>query len=241
MIIEWVGCSGAGKSTLRAAVFKNLHSSGINAKVPLEIFLGSAISKAVSNERIRNVLLDLFISPWTLISIIKYRNFLKYCLTTLNRRGFRLSLKITLIRSILRKTGFHLFTNKFINAKQVVLVDEGTVQIAHLLFANGEKNTVTQEDLESFCALVPIPDLIIHIMSSESDVMKRTLKRKDKPIAETSSDALKQFICLGHKTFEILKDLNPWPKKTITLTNYTSTNKIETAENLTKQVIEILH
>jgi thymidylate kinase len=241
LIIEWIGCSGTGKSTLSEEVYKNLHSSGINAQKPLEVFLGKTFSQFITNETLQNLFLDLIVLPWSICSIAKHRHFLKYCLNILKRDYSSLKVRIKLIRSILRKMGLHVFFNNFCSTKQTILVDEGTVHIAHLLFANGDKVNVSPNDIKKFCELVPTPDLIIHIMAPESEVIARTLKRKDKPIAETSPDALKQFIALGQEIFKIMSHLNPWDKKTITFSNpdKASKNMQEEALNITNQIMNI--
>jgi thymidylate kinase len=219
LIIEWIGCSGTGKSTLCEGVYKTLLASGIEARRPLEIFLGRSIAKSISSERIRNIALDFLILPWSICSAIKYRKFLTYCLGILNKDYSSYSLKLKLLRSILRKTGLHVFLSSCYNDRKLILFDEGTVHIAHLLFANGNKNSIAEKEIAKFCEQVPAPDLIVHIMAPEPEVIKRTLDRKDKPITNTSPDSIKRFIRLSQETFKILNALNPWEKKTITIFN----------------------
>ena len=143
-----------------------------------------------------------------------------------------------MLRSILRKIGLHVFLNKFYNKKKLVLVDEGTVHIAHLLFANGDKESVSKNDIEIFCELVPTPDLIIQIMAPESEVEKRTLDRIHKPISETNPASLKRFIALGMEIFKILDELKPWKEKYISFFNpdNPSESQNEVALNITKHI-----
>jgi hypothetical protein len=241
LIIEWVGCSGTGKSTLHKEVYSILLASGIDARKPLEIFLGRTFSKFFINERLQNLFLDFLVLPWTVFSVAKHRHFLKYCLEILQRDYSSFKIKLKLLRSILRKMGLHVFINSFDNAKQPVLIDEGTVHIAHLLFANGDKVNVSPNDIKKFCELVPIPDLIIHIMASETEILARTLNRKDKPISDISPASLKRFIALGYDIFKIMNQLDPWDKKTITFFNSDNTpgNKHEKALNITNQIMDI--
>jgi len=239
LIIEWIGCSGAGKSTLREEVYKNLLSSGVDTYKPLEIFLGKNFSKLIASEKIRNIILDLIILPWSLYGVAKHRKFFNYCLKILKRDYSSFWSRIRLLRSIFRKTGLFIFLNYTNNKNQLILVDEGTLHISHLLFANGIKNEVSPNDIKMFCELVPTPELIIHIMTSKTDAIARTLNRKDKPISDTSPDSLKRFISLGHEIFNIIDDLNLWDKKTITY--YNSNQELASlkkeALNLTNQIL----
>ncbi len=240
MIIEWIGCSGAGKSTLYASVYENLLSSKVEVFKPLDLFLGRAVTKMISNQSIQNILLDALVFPWSAFSFLKYRRFWEYCLATLNNGSFRLTQKFNLFRSILRKTGLHLFLNMFKNEKEVVLVDEGTVHIVHLLFANDDNHNVSQKDLEVFCALVPTPDLIIHILATESELIDRVFKRQHKPIRDASPDSLKRFIARGNKTFQILNNLNFWKKKTLNYFNPDDpkNNGNDIALKITEQIVQ---
>lgn len=239
MIIEWVGCSGAGKSTLLEEVYNNLRSSGIDVRKPLEIFLGRTFAKIISNERLQNVLLDFLVLPWSLISTVKHWPFLKYCLGILSAEHFSFSRKILLLRSIFRKMGLYIFLKDYCNKRHPIIFDEGTIQIAHLLFAHEGLADVSKNDIKRFCELVPTPDLIIHIMAPESEVLARTLNRKDKPISETSPAALKNFIALGQKVFKYIEDLNPWSERTIKCFNPDKAfkNKNEEALNIMNQIV----
>jgi len=239
LIIEWVGCSGVGKSTLLEEVYKNLRSSGIDARKPLEIFLGRTIAKFISNERLQNVFLDFLVLPWSIFSAAKHRRFFKYCLKILNNGYFSFGRKTLLLRSIFRKMGLYIFLNNSCNEKRPIMFDEGTVQIAHILFAHEDRTGVTREEIENFCKLVPTSDLIVHIMAAKSEVISRSLSRKDKPIAETSPDEIKRFITLGYEIFKIMNDLDPWNNKTITFFNSDQT-KPQEALSITNQIMDIL-
>jgi hypothetical protein len=239
LIIEWVGCSGAGKSTLLDKVYKNLRSEGVDVRKPLDIFLGRTIANIISNERLQKIFLDIFILPWSIISVAKHWLFFNYCLNSLNNGYFSFGRKVLLLRSIFRTLGLYFFLNNPCNEKRPIMFDEGTVQIAHILFAHEDRTGVTREEIESFCKLVPTPDLIVHIMAPKAEVISRSLSRQDKPIAETSPDKIKRFITLGFEIFKTMNDLDPWNNKTFTLFNSDQT-KPQDALNITNQIIDIL-
>jgi thymidylate kinase len=242
LIIEWAGCSGSGKSTLCEAVYKNLLSSGVDVRKPIEFFLGRSFTKIIPNESLHNVFLDFLVLPWSVFSIAKNRRFLQFCLKILNNGYFSFGRRTRLLRSILRKTGLLLFLNCFCNIKQPILFDEGTIHIAHLLFANGDRNNFSTNEVERFCELVPTPDLIVHIMSSESEIIERTLTRKNKPGIDHSPDSLKRFIVRAHKVFKHLNELNPWKNKTLTFVNPDTPSSInnDMALNITNQILSNL-
>ncbi len=241
MIVEWVGCSGAGKSTLREETHKLLLSSGVDVRKPLEIFLGKTTAKLIQNEKLRNLVLDFLVLPWSILSTAKHRHFFKFCTKILRRDYPSIKQRIFLLRSILRKMGLYVFLNCFPNDKQLILVDEGTVHIAHILFGNSSKKDISRNDIEEFCDLVPVPELVIHIMAPKTEIINRTLSRRDKPINELSPEALKQFIELGFEIFHIINQLNPWDKKNITFLNEDKElgNIKENALIITNQIMDI--
>lgn len=164
---------------------------------------------------IRNALLDLLVLPWTLTALRSQRELVVYCDQYLKKAYPDILTRIRLKRSIYRKLGVDLFLKTGGRAKRVVFVDEGTVHIAHVLFANSQEQQFTMPHIEEFCRLTPTPNFIVHVTAPESVLIERTLERVHKPIRSRSPDALIQFILAGQEIFSMISDLNLWPEKMI--------------------------
>lgn len=219
MIVEWTGCSGSGKTTLCASVTDRLRSNGIDVWSPIEIIFGRQISGYVRSPGIRNALLDLLILPWTLTALCSQRELVIYCDQYLRKTHPDVLTRIRLKRSIYRKLGVDLFLKSGTRAKRMVFVDEGTVHIAHVLFANSQEQQFTMRHMEEFCRLVPTPNFIVHVTAPEDVLIERTLEREHKPIRSKSPDVLIQFIQAGQKIFSMIADLGLWPEKMLKAPN----------------------
>ena len=76
-----------------------------------------------------------------------------------------------------------------------VFVDEGTVLIAYLLFVYTE-GAYSQSDLERFAALVPKPDVLVHVGAPVGVLMQRAKDRSDtrRELAGLDDSAIRKSI-----------------------------------------------
>jgi len=81
------------------------------------------------------------------------------------------------LRSIVRKIGTYEIFKRY-NHNRIILVDEGTVLSAHLLFVY-TRTIYTQEDIETFASLVPLPELVVYIKAPVASLVQRSLQRSD--------------------------------------------------------------
>jgi hypothetical protein len=111
--------------------------------------------------------------------------------------------KLNLTRNVLKKIGVYEIVRRFSSERQLVLIDEGTLQIAHNLFVHVSV-TLNVADLYTFARLVPLPDLAIHVRQSEAVLIERTLKRGHKRIPNRSRGQVERFIRRAVNTFDEL-------------------------------------
>ncbi len=193
MIVEFVGCSGTGKTRLRRSVYERLVDLGKPVRVPLELFIGQRMAGRIESERIRNVLLDILVFPWFWIGLRKHRDFLVFAFELLRKKKRPFMRPLLLLRSVIRKLGIHTFCSRRRCWDLIVLVDEGTVHIAHLLLVSGTEE-VEWDSVRRFARIVPCPDHVVYVTASFPLIEQRTLARSDQPIKEVSRDELSLFL-----------------------------------------------
>lgn len=79
----------------------------------------------------------------------------------------------------MRKIGTYEIVKRF-NHNRIILVDEGTVLSAHLLFVYTSA-VYSQEDIEKFASLVPLPELVVYVQAPVDSLVQRTLRRSGTP------------------------------------------------------------
>jgi len=211
MTVEFVGCSSVGKTTLHRAVYSNLSASKNRVFTPLELFIGKRLSGLIRSERVRNFLLDLLSLPWVLGSLWKHGNFLKFSWKSLREHVDFHWFRLLIFRSILRKVGLFVFLQREKFQDYIVLMDEGPVHVAHLIFnwhtksgVRNDTDIVTSEEIAQFLELVPKPEMIVHVTAPLPVIIQRTLHRKDPPIRGGSEEVLKSYVTQAFNMFRVL-------------------------------------
>jgi deoxyadenosine/deoxycytidine kinase len=110
-------------------------------------------------------------------------------------------------RSLVRKIGMYerLRRNK---QKQFILVDEGTVLLAHNIFVYS-KASYTYEEIAKFVKLIPLPDLIVYVRAPIDSLIKRSLERIDPPREMKSKNraSIEKYVNRAVTMFEqLIKD-----------------------------------
>ncbi|HJR80497.1 MAG TPA: hypothetical protein VJ821_10520 [Anaerolineales bacterium] len=86
---------------------------------------------------------------------------------------------LNILRSLARKIGvFEIIKRR--QEDRIVLVDEGTVLLAHNVFVYSGAR-YTGEEIATFASLVPLPDIIIYIKAPVEILVQRALLRPDPP------------------------------------------------------------
>ena len=203
MIVEFVGPSGGGKSTLYSSVEEELKNQRVTVCRPLELVLGSRGTSLIRTDTIANVVLDFFYFPWILLGLLKYRQLMKVSWQELSRRVPSLLPRLLLLRSVARRVGQGLYLRRRKFDRKVVLVDEGCVHIAHVIYVNGVA-TDDPVDLENFIRLVPAPDLLVYVSAPDEVLTDRVIARSDQPIRSDDDDELRSFVLRASALFDRL-------------------------------------
>ncbi|KHE94021.1 MAG: hypothetical protein K8F52_10020 [Candidatus Scalindua rubra] len=218
MIIEFVGCSGAGKTTLYKAVYALLMQATYPVRTPLDIVLGKSIAARIHSESFQNVILDIVALPFFILHIHKDFSFFLFCLKTIKTNVSSWSQRMLLLRSVGRKLGLYEFLSKERFGKKMILVDEGTLHIAHIIFANGD-NISNPPNIKKFSSSVPMPNLAVNVCAPMPILLRRTLERLEKPIRGATDEALNHFIYRANEMFSSLFKIGCLTDKIITVKN----------------------
>lgn len=176
MIIEFIGSTGAGKTTLITEVQGRL-AGQTQVATPFELVADRLGLGEVTNPTIRNLVQDLAGLPFFIGSLYQHRAFVVFALKTLTGHQSDTFSAMNYLRSIVRKIGMHEIAKRD-NHDRIILVDEGTVLSAHLLFVfTGTSHS--PEEIDKFASLVPLPDLIVYVKAPVDSLVQRSLQRND--------------------------------------------------------------
>ncbi len=201
MIVEFTGCSGAGKSTLCRAACEQMRAQGLAVRTPLEAVLGVRLAGLVSSERVGNLVLDVVASPWFLWDRRRNREFFRFASQTIRGEVAGPLARMLLLRSVVRKLGLHSLFSRRKYRDTLIVVDEGSVHSAHVIFDNGTGEP-NEQQIASFFSLAPRPDLLVHVRADIDVLLERTLSRADKPIRGADEEQLVDFITRAARTFD---------------------------------------
>lgn len=203
MIVEFIGSTGSGKSTLALNVERNIAASA-EVATPFDLIAGPLGLQRVINTTIQNIVCDLVGFPFFVCSVFRYKDFLSFSLRMLARHNNSIIVTLNDLRDIIRKIGMYELTKRYANDR-IILVDEGTVHIAHTLFVC--TNTIfTPEEIISFSGLVPLPDFIICVKAPVSSLVQRSLQRIDQPreLRAKNQDMIERYVSQAVNTFDQL-------------------------------------
>lgn len=178
MIVEFVGSSGAGKTTLACEVYHRLAKS-VRVASSYELAAELLGLRRTTHPTVRNLTQDLVGLPFFVGALVQHRAFVAYAFRALARQSSSLLLTANYVRSMARKMGMYQIGRRQAQDR-IVLVDEGTVLSAHLLFVFG-RHEASQAEIEAFARLVPLPDLVVCVEAPLECLVQRSLQRGDMP------------------------------------------------------------
>jgi ABC-type oligopeptide transport system ATPase subunit len=178
VIVEFIGASGSGKTSLARNVVRSLEETH-DAVMASDLVLRQLRLEEVSAPTARNVVADLSAVVEMLRLTGEQRTFLPYALRMLNRHRPRSFQTLNYVRSVVRRLGVDGIARRR-GRHMVVLVDEGVLLVAYLLFVYGNTG-FHEDDLAEFAGIAPLPDRIVHVKAPLESLVRRTLSRLDPP------------------------------------------------------------
>ena len=235
MIVEFTGCSGAGKTVVIKCAYDILKKTVHPVFTPLDIMLGKSMAGGIHSERSQNAILDLVALPYFVFKIHEFFPFFLFCLKIIKANADSLIKTMLLTRSVIRKLGLYKFLSQRKFEKKIILVDEGTFHIAHIIFING-RGLFTDTAIHKFEQIVLRPDLIVFVQAPLQSIIERTEQRANKPIRSVDSQQLKRFVMRAHHLFERLIKNNRYKNEVLVIK--TSGDMQDTISISAKKVVD---
>ena len=202
LIAEITGCSGSGKSTLLAEILRECAARGLQVATVEDVLLPSFGRLVLRHPTLQNIALDLR-GASEMIRGRRPLEFLAFAWTVIRRDTDSFATGLRAYRAVLRKVGVHSLLAREAASGHAVLVDEGTIHSAHNILVHIDR-PARPEEIEAFCRLVPMPDLVIHVRAPLETVLARTFARRNPPLRGRSRDEMERFIRHGHSMFDQL-------------------------------------
>ena len=199
MIVEFIGSTGAGKTTLMAEVQSRL--AGV-ADVTISFDLCSPFrSDRITNRMARNFVQEIAVLPVFLRTLRKNRAAVAFTLQMLKRQAAFSTFTINNLRGIERQIGV-LEKVRRAAGDRIVLVDEGTVHLAHKVFVFS-RALYAPDEIARFTDFIPLPDLLVYLKAPVETLVRRTLERPDPPREIRKNRAMTaEYIRRAVATFE---------------------------------------
>lgn len=209
MQIELIGCTSAGKSTLKKQFVAACRARRLPIWDDKEFILHQFGLNWIKLELLRTLLIDVLALVVCVATI--QRHLLFHRLTHRILRPLPLSIfgKFYIWRNVLRKLGkfeiIHFYDDG--NDEQIVLVDEGVLQVAHNLFVHADRPPpAALYSVRTFARLAPPPDAVIYLRQPAALLVERILARGHKRIANPTPEKVARFVDQAVSAFDRLAE-----------------------------------
>ena len=178
MIIEFIGSTGAGKTTLISEVQRRLAKTA-EVTTSFDLVAAPLGLRGVTHPTARNLIQELVGLPFFIRSLHRHKAFVVFALRMLARQANFTIFTINNLRSLVRKIGVYEIIRRT-EHDRIILVDEGTVLLAHNVFVYSSA-CYTPEEIAKFASLIPLPDVIVYVRAPMDSLIRRSLQRADPP------------------------------------------------------------
>jgi len=178
VIVEFIGSTGAGKTTLISEVQRRL-AKAAEATTSFDLVAAPLGLRGVTHPSARNLIQELVGLPFFIGSLNRHKTFVAFALRMLARQANFTIFTLNNLRSLERKIGVHEIIRRY-KRERIILVDEGTVLLAHNVFVYSSA-FYTPEEIDKFANLIPLPDVIVYVRVPMDSLIRRSLQRADPP------------------------------------------------------------
>jgi hypothetical protein len=202
MQIELIGCTCAGKSTLARRIVQYCGNWGLQVTLGREFVARRFRLHYIPSRALQILALDLVALCACLATLGKNAALYGFAVRTLFRSPATWYHKYRLLRRVLRQIGICEILRRASPDGPLLLVDEGSLHAAHSLFVHARGHAPDPWDLSTFLHLTPLPDLIVMVKQSESELIERTKARGHKRIPRDDYLAAQTFIRQAVELFD---------------------------------------
>jgi thymidylate kinase len=238
MIIEFIGCTGVGKTTLISEV-QNRLAKTTPVTTSFELIATPLGLNHVSSRMFRNFIQEIVVLPIFIRRLHRNKSIIAYAVRMLERHADLSIFTINNLRGIERKIGVYEKIRGY-NNNRVILVDEGTIHLAHKIFVFNNAG-YTSDEIIQFAHLIPMPDLIVYIRAPVENLIQRTLERSDPPREIRKNRQLtEEYIKRAVAMFEHIILAENIKKRLLVVENPNANGKgpKKVAEVITKRILE---
>lgn len=206
MIVEFVGSTGSGKTTLIRKVRQKLAPIA-EVTTAFDLVASPLDLQGVTHPTVRNLIQEVIGLPFFIGSLRRHKAYVAYTLRMLARQANFSVYTLNNLRSLERKISMYEI-NRRRERNRIVLVDEGTVLMTHVVFVYGDA-LYTNAELEKFAGLLPLPDVIVYVRAPFETLVERSLQRDDPPRELKSKDrvTVEKYIHRAITTFDRLVEV----------------------------------
>lgn len=201
--IELFGCTSAGKSTFASNVLQLCRDAGIGVSLGEDFLLDQFHLSQIASTTTRAILVNLISVPVAIVNWGKYRTFYAFAFRTITHLQISKREKLYIGRNILKSIGIYEIAHVRAADRQVILLDEGPLQTANMLFVHVAVD-LPAADLSEFVRVVPFSDAVVYLREWEDVLVRRTLARGHKRIRKGNSSDVQQFVHSAITMFERL-------------------------------------
>jgi hypothetical protein len=205
MIVEFIGSTGAGKTTLIKHIVRHCERERIGATVGTDFVLQQSRLSGVKSHRVRAVFINLVALLASLAAWPKNLVFYRFALQIILALPGSVSWleRLLLAKNILKRIGIYETIRRHGAERQIYLVDEGTLHVAHSLFVHlaGEADG---HGLPTFAGLAPLPEAVVYLRHDEAVLVERLLARGHPRVPDRSLADAERFVRRAVNVFDEL-------------------------------------
>jgi hypothetical protein len=201
--IEIIGCTSAGKSTLIKQIVDASRNQAIPLSTSYDFILNQFGCGWIQNHKLRMSLLNLFTLWACLVSWHQYRALLHFIFNVIRHLPASIGLigKVKIARIACRNIGIDSILRHSNSVQQIVLADEGILQIAHYLFVH-VAIAPNLDELSQFLEVARSPDAVLYLQQPEFVLLERVNRRGHHRIPAHIPMAAEDFIRHAIDLFE---------------------------------------
>ncbi len=193
MQIELIGCTSSGKSTLLAAIQSASRESNMPVITSENFIMKQAGLANIRQKHLRLIVTNMLPLLVAALTVSRYRQFRRFMTKTIFSTPIPLWEKLHLYRNALKRIGVYEIIRRRDNDQQLILVDEGTVHAANIIFINAAEDSPAP-DTQQFLTLVPLPDALVYVKQDIFKLVQRTRERGHKRLPDISLPTVHNFI-----------------------------------------------
>ena len=187
MIVEFIGAPGSGKTTFMPYFRDFLIEQGYSANAFLDAArpfarktIPGRLANAIFPGKLGKFVLWQIFYVFTMMNRDKFAHKHQELIDTVlpyqANRPISTADKKHVLRWFIHLTGCYEFFNKYIEAREAVLFDEGFVHRVVQLFAS-ENEEIDYEAIREYLKLIPRPDLVVFVNAPEKVSQNRVFSR----------------------------------------------------------------